>query len=149
MATLILFTLYVSMILLETVLLYRILEENHRLSFEQVLVDVVVVNMASLVLIVILFGTPLARLEMQGTMSHYFRTMMITWPQEIMKVSLFSIGSDAVMLAAWYAYRYPKWNILSTAVYGALMNVPAMLVTGVCWIFVTLMFEFLRFIRLV
>jgi hypothetical protein len=149
MAGFVLFLLYFSVILLETVLLYRIQDEQLKLPFAQVLVDVVVVNMASLVLIVILFGSQLARLEMQGTMSHYFRTMMITWPQEIMKISLFSIGSDAVLLTAWYACRYPQVNMLTTAVYGALMNVPALIVAGVTWIFVSLMFEFLRFLKIV
>jgi len=148
-ASFILFLLYLLLILLETTLFYRIQDEALGLSFKEVLVDVVIVNMVSLVLIVFLFGIQIARLDATGTSTHFFRTMMITWPQEIIKVSLFSIVSDAVILAGWYAYRYPRLNILTTAARGALMNVPALIVAGSAWIFMTIVYEFFRFLRIV
>lgn len=149
MASFVLFLLYLGLIVLEATLLYRILEPEHGFHFKQVLVDVIVVNMLSLVLIVLIFGPTLGRLDATGNMGHFFRVMLITWPQEIMKICLFSIVSDAIILALWYYQRYPQIKWGETLLKGALMNVPALLIAGMLWIFISLMYEFFKFINLV
>lgn len=149
MSSFILSVSYLFLIFFEAFLLYRILEPEHKMEFVQVLVDVIVVNMLSLILIVLFFGPTLARLDATGTMSHFFRVMMITWPQEIIKICLFSIVSDALILSAWYYYRYPQIKWQETLIKGALMNVPSLILAGILWIFMTLMNEFFKFIHVV
>lgn len=149
MASFVLSLIYLSLILFEAFLLYRILEPEHGFQFVQVLVDVIVVNMFTLVVIVLIFGPTIARLDATGTMTHFFRVMLITWPQELMKICLFSIVSDAIALSVWYHFRHPQIQWGETLLKGALMNTPALLLAGMLWIFMTLMYEFFKFIRVV
>ena len=149
MASLILLLLYSALIMLEAILLHRILGTELKLDFTTVLMDVIVVNVMSLAVIIVFFGPGLARLDSSGTQIHFFRVMMITWPQEIVKVCLFSIFADALSLAVWYRHRFPQLNPFETAIKGALMNVPAFIIAGITWAFVAIMFEFLRFLRMV
>lgn len=149
MVAFVLFLLYGSMILLEAILLYRILSIEIKMDFTTALMDTIVVNVMSLAVIIVIFGPTLARLDATGTQIHFFRVMMITWPQEIIKICLFSIVSDALALTLWYRYRYPQLHYLETAVKGALMNVPALIIAGVSWAFVTIFYEFFKFLRVV
>lgn len=151
MTSLILFVLYWLLVLIEATILYRIADENLKLDWPTALVDTLIVNLISLVLIVVLFGPSLMRIDnsARGNLGDFFKAMMIVWPQEIIKVSLFSIAADAIALTVYYAWRYPRLNLLETATKGAMMNIPALLVAGVSWIFVSIMYEFLRFIRVV
>lgn len=149
MVTFVLFLIYGSMILLEAILLYRILAIEIKMDFTTALMDTIVVNVMSLAVIIVFFGPSLARLDANGTQVHFFRVMMITWPQEIVKICLFSIVSDAIALTFWYRYRYPQLNYLETAVKGALMNVPALIIAGVLWAFLTIFNEFFKFLRVV
>lgn len=129
-------------------MLHRILGVELKLDFTNALMDSVVVNMISLVLIVVLFGPALARMDTGGTQIYFFRTMMITWPQEIIKICLFSIVSDAVALGVWYHYRFPERHWLEVATKGALMNVPAFVIAGMTWAFVAIIYEFFKFLRI-
>lgn len=148
MASLILFVLYSGLVVLEAILLYRFYEGEIKLSFQTALADAAVVNAISLVLIVVLFGTSLARMSPTGQMGYFFRTMLITWPQEVMKMSLFSIVADALGLAIWYRWRYPQLDPIGTFMRGALINLPALIIAGCAWIFMAVMFEFLHFLRM-
>ena len=149
MASLILLLIYSAMILLEAILLHRMLGVELKMDFVTVLMDTIVVNVISLVLIIVIFGRGLARLDTMGTQIYYFRTMLITWPQEILKICLFSIFADAAALAVWYRYRFPKLGWYETAIKGAMMNIPAFLLAGVSWAFVAILYEFFRFLRIV
>lgn len=149
MTPIILLLLYSALILLEGVLLHRILGTEMKLDFTTVLMDVLVVNVMSLAVIVVFFGPSLARLDATGTQIHYFRVMMITWPQEIVKICLFSIFADALSLTVWYRYRFPKLNPYETAIKGAMMNIPALILAGMVYAFVAIMQEFFRFLRVI
>lgn len=147
----ILLLLYCGMVAIEAILLYRIIgvEREVELDFTTALMDTIVVNLISIVLIVILFGRGLARMDIGGTQIYFFRTMMITWPSEILKICLFSIVSDAIALAVWYHYRFPKLHPLEVALKGAMINVPAFVLSGMLWAFMAILMEFLRFLRMV
>lgn len=150
LSTFILLVLYMGMIFLEAILLYRILgvEREIELDFSTALMDTIIINVISLVLIIVLFGRGLAAMDVSGTQIYYFRTMMITWPQEILKICLFSIASDAIILAVWYHYRYPKLHPLETALKGAMINIPAFVLSGMLWAFLAILMEFLKFLRM-
>lgn len=149
MVTFVLFLLYLGLLFFEALLLYRFFEDEIDTNFSTALTDAAVVNAATLVLIMVIFGPALARLDSSGTMYQFFRVVLITWPEEIIKISLFSIVSDALILASWYYFRYPKLNPMTTALRGALMNVPAFILAGVMWAFVAITYEFLHFIKAV
>ncbi len=149
MVTFVLFLLYLGLIFFESMLLYRIFEDEITTDYATILTDVTVVNGATLVMLVVWFGPTLSQLDSTGTMHHFVRVMLVTWPEEIIKMSLFSIVSDALILAGWYYFRYPKLDPLTTALRGALMNVPALIVAGVAWAFVAITYEFLHFIKAV
>lgn len=140
--------LYGSLIFFEVVLLHQIMEDRYKGSFNQTLGDVVAVNLCTLVMIVLVFGPVLSRLESTGTMTQFFRTMLVTWPQEIVKISFFSIVADAVFLGGWYAYRYPQTrpDFMLIALRGALMNVPAFILLSVSWAFTEIMRSFFNFL---
>ena len=148
MISFILFLLYSSLVFFEVILLHQILEDEYKESFNQTLGDVVVVNMLTLVVIVIIFGPVLTRLQTVGTMTQFFHTMLVTWPHEIVKISLFSIISDAIFLGAWYYFRYSEKRIdpAMIALRGALMNVPAFIVLSISWAFTEVMRSFFSFL---
>ena len=149
MVTFVLFLMYLGLMFLEAILLYRFFEDEIKTDFSTILTDVAVVNAATLVLIVVIFGPTLSQLDSTGTMHHFFRVMLITWPEEIIKMCLFSVVLDGLILAGWYHFRYPQLNPITTAMRGALMNVPALIVAGVSWAFVAITYEFLHFIKAV
>lgn len=149
MGSVVLLLLYSALILVEAILLHRILGAEIKLDFMTVLMDTIVVNIITLVLIILIFGRGLARIDSVGTQSYYFRTMLLVWPQEILKICLFSIVADAIALTFWYRKRFPTLNPFETAIKGAMMNVPAFIFAGMTWAFVAIMYEFLKFLRVV
>lgn len=127
----------------------RIYGEEKELAFRTVLADVVVVNMISLVLITVIFGLPLNKVSSTGTMTHFFRVVFIVWPWAILKMALFSVVSDTVALTLWYRVRYREVHSFEVASKAALMNLPALILSFMVWIFVTIMNLFFEFIRVV
>lgn len=148
MGAFLLFVTYGSLVFFEVMLLHQILEDEYKVSFNQTVGDVVAVNLLTLVLIIFIFGPVLARLEATGTMTQFFQKMLVTWPQEIVKISFFSIVADAILLAGWYYFRYPeqKPNLGMIALRGALMNVPAFILMSVSWAFTEIMRSFFQFL---
>lgn len=148
MGAFLLFLIYGGMVFFEGVLLYQILEDHEKKSFNQTLGDVVAVNLCTLVCIVFLFGPVLSRLQSTGTMTQFFQTMLVTWPQEIVKICFFSIVVDALFLGVWFAYRYPeqKPDFFMSALRGALMNVPAFILLSISWAFTEIMRAFFQFL---
>jgi hypothetical protein len=148
MGAFLLFLIYGSLVFFEVMLLHQILEDEYKGSFSQTTGDVVAVNLLTMVLIVFIFGPVLSRLEGTGTMTQFFQKMLVTWPHEIVKISFFSIVSDAVILAGWYYFRYPeqKQNLGLIALRGALMNVPAFILMSVSWAFTEIMRGFFQFL---
>lgn len=136
------------MVFFEAVLLFQILEDHEKKTFNQTLSDVIAVNLGTLVCIVFIFGPVLSRLQRTGTMSQFFQTLLVTWPQEIVKISFFSILVDAVFLGLWFAYRYPerKPDFFMSALRGALMNVPAFILLSISWAFTEIMRSFFQFL---
>ncbi len=148
MTAFLLFLLYSGLVFFEAILFHQFLEDEYKVSFNQSLGDVVVVNAFSLVLIVLIFGPVLSRLQTTGTMTQFFHTMLVTWPQEIVKISLFSIVSDAIFIGVWYTFRYSekKLDPLMLGLRGAMMNVPAFILMSISWAFTEIMRSFFNFL---
>ncbi len=148
MGAFLLFLVYGGLVFFEVMLLHQLLEDEYKGNFNQTIGDVVAVNLLTLVLIVFVFGPVLSRLEATGTMTQFFKKMLVTWPNEIVKISFFSIIADAVFLGGWYYFRYPeqKHNLVMIALRGALMNVPAFILMSVCWAFTEIMRSFFQFL---
>ena len=127
----------------------RIFGEEKEMPFRTVFSDIVIVNMISLVIIYVFFGLPLNKISPEGTMNHYFRVVFIVWPWAILKMALFSIVCDTIALTIWYHFRYRDIHKFEIASKAALMNLPALVLSFMVWIFVTLMNLFFEFIRVV
>jgi hypothetical protein len=91
----------------------------------------------------------LAGLDFNLAMASSFRTAMIVLPQSLVKMSLFTILVDAVVLVILFHMRYPgRYDPIETAFKGGLMNMPALIFSAVLWIFTELLNQFLLSIRL-
>ncbi|MGE3724942.1 MAG: hypothetical protein AB7I41_05280 [Candidatus Sericytochromatia bacterium] len=144
-----LFFLYLLGMGIEAYMFHTVLEGAKGRSIQEVLVDIFSVNMVTLVIVVLVLGRVLAELDFDLALASSFRTAMIVLPQSLVKISLFTILMDAVVLVILFHLRYPgQYDLIETAFKGAAMNLPALIFSAVVWIFTELLNQFLLSIRL-
>ncbi|PIQ24421.1 hypothetical protein COW36_24530 [bacterium (Candidatus Blackallbacteria) CG17_big_fil_post_rev_8_21_14_2_50_48_46] len=145
----ILLLLYLLEVGVEGYMFRIVLEGCKDRPVKEVFVDIFAVNMVTLVLVVLVLGRVLVGLDFNMAMVSSFRTAMIVLPQTLVKVSLFTILADAIVLPLYLHIRYPgRYDPVDTAFKAGIMNMPAMLIAAVLWIFTELINEFLLWIRL-
>lgn len=144
-----LFLLYLLSIAIEAYMFRVVLEGAQDRTFVEVLVDIFSVNMITLILVVLLLGRLLTGLDFNLALASSFRTAMIVLPQTLVKICLFTVLMDAVILVIYFHFRYPKrYDLIDIAFKGGIMNLPALVLAALLWIFTELIHQFLLWIRL-
>lgn len=141
-----LFVAYLVEMVIEGVLFHKVMSPDSEQSFQEVLSDIIIVNLITLVIVVVLLGSVIATFNFNLALESSFRSAMIFLPQRLMKVLWVTVALDAIVITVLYRYKYPHIDSLTTFVKGAMMNVPALLITALLWIFTSLMNSFLNWI---
>jgi hypothetical protein len=148
MISLLFLLLYGLEIWFESYLFYHVLDVKHQ-PFRQTFLDILAVNVISLVLMLLFLGPVIRSIMSFDNMNGYaLRNASIVIPEKLVTLGLASVAFDAVLTGFWYYRRYPGQDTLLIAFKACVMNLPTLVLTLVFWVFARIMGEALRWMGL-
>lgn len=147
MYTFLVFLFLVIGVMCETAIFYHVLGDKLAIPYRTVLLDILSVNMAGVVLLVLIFGPGVVTLDIPVSLQSDPRAGFFLIPDKILLLGGFTVISDAVLLTGLYYVRYPQLPWTWVALNGMAMNLPILLLMTATWMVRQILAEVFYYIR--